>query len=169
MSAIDNALARDGQGNIIEEIVWRGRRHPFELARETADMVVFGLLFIAWAVAAWQVTGNTRLLLVSLAGLWWVKEWGLELIRYFNEEYCVTRKRFIKSYLIVERWERTVIDCLINKINVKKVVTDPWGSIIGYQRVQVETASKDLDISGSRLTPGLIAAIDRVLNESSRE
>ncbi len=165
MSAIDNTLAKDGQGNVIEEVVWRGRRHPFELAKETADMFVFGLLFIIWSVAAWQVTGNTRLLLIALAGLWWVKEWGLEIIRYQNEEYCVTRKRFIKTYLIVEKLERTVIDCPINKINVKKVVTDVWGGIIGYQRVIVETANEDLNISGSRLTPGLIAAIDRVQNE----
>ncbi len=165
MGAIDNALARDGQGHIIEEIVWRGRRHPFELAKETADMVIFVALFVVWSVAAWQATGNTRLLLVALAGLWWVKEWGLEIIRYRNEEYCVTKKRFIKSYLIVEKLEHTVIDCPINKINVKKVVTDIWGGVIGYQRILIETANEDLSISGSRLTPGLVAAIDRVLNE----
>ncbi len=165
MGAIDDALAKDSQGNAVERIVWRGRRHPFELAKETADMIVFGLLFVAWALAAWQVTGNTRLLLVSLTGLWWVKEWGLEVIRYQNEEYCVTKKRFIKAYLIVEKLERTVIDCPINKINVKKVVTDIWGGVIGYQRVLIETANEDLSISGSRLTPGLVAAIDRVLNE----
>ncbi len=156
MSKLDDELVAG------ETLLYRTTRHAYELCKETADLVLYGLPFILLGIAVATITSNPRLIVLSLPALWWVKEWGEEVIRWRYEEYgCTSNNRYLKVWFRLERWEYNAVAVPINAIITLEHSSNLIENKLGFERVTIMTANDHANIKGNRLPLGLY----RTLNE----